>query len=523
MEKTVKIFFKGGAAVLAAFCCLSPARVGAQSLPLDDKARYEQSLEQKADEVLLRLLGPNQAKVVVQASMDFSRTEKVDIVSTSKASKADDSAFKWQNASGGDGQPFNEYLLPGFPAASSDSGPQSQTYQKQLLFPASLTKKLTVSVILNQGISDAQVQAVKNVVSEILNLDQARGDQLTVIKTPFASIWKTIWYTPDALNLVFKYGILTFMGIISMVVVSIGFLKLAGAMNTMARAQTHQITMDLGKGMGGAPGFPGPEPEGSPGQPKKEKEPSGGGEDGETVFNVRLDQVDFLVNLMNGEEPANVALVAGHLETEVRKEFLRRLPSNFSSEVLSSMARVRFVEPEVISTIQEELEKRLSGAFGGLSKVMESIDNISLKAKREMLYHLEKNHPDIAAEVRAKVLLPQDLLKLSDPEISLLSTSVKIEDWAYAVWELPEEFKERLKAQMAEKTWQMLEQTMKYGAPSEIKTDAAMEKVMEAAAKLIEEGRIANPLSAAPRGLPAPGAAPDAAPEAPQAEGSSPQ
>ncbi|MFA7009467.1 MAG: hypothetical protein WC204_11470, partial [Elusimicrobiales bacterium] len=37
----------------------------AQTLPLDDKARYERSLETKVEEVLFRLLGPNQAKVVV--------------------------------------------------------------------------------------------------------------------------------------------------------------------------------------------------------------------------------------------------------------------------------------------------------------------------------------------------------------------------------------------------------------------------------------------------------------------------
>ncbi|HOI43784.1 MAG TPA: hypothetical protein PK523_12650, partial [Elusimicrobiales bacterium] len=64
----------GGAICSIAALVLLPAIVFSQSLPLDDKARYEKALEQKVEEVLIRLNGPNQAKVVVQASMDFTRT-----------------------------------------------------------------------------------------------------------------------------------------------------------------------------------------------------------------------------------------------------------------------------------------------------------------------------------------------------------------------------------------------------------------------------------------------------------------
>jgi hypothetical protein len=486
----------------AAFCAAAPA--AAQSLPLDDKARYEKSLEQKVDEVLLKLLGPNQAKVVVQATMDFTRTEKLDVTSGA-GEKADKTGmFKWQSAVTDAGQPFNEYLLPGFPSMGGGE-PENKSYQKQTLFPASFIKKLTVTVIVNKTLPDADAQNVRTVVAEVMGLNPARGDELAIIRTPFAPIWRTIWYTPEAVSLVFKYGILSLIGIISMIVVAVGFLKLAGAMNTMAKAQqSHQITMDLGKGgMGGGMGMPGLPGSGQAGEKEaggegKKDEDKNSGEGGQEseLFNVRPEHVDFLVKLMGGEDPANIALVAAHLEGDVKSVFLRRLPAEVSSEVVANLAQMRFVEPEVISTIREELEKRLAGAFGGVSKAVAALEAVDFKAKKAMLESLERRHPELAREVRPRVFLPEDLLKLADKDMSIVATTVKMEDWAIALWDLPAQMKVKLKAQLTDKAWAVLEQTMKYGSPSADRKDKAVETVVGLVLKLISEEKITNPLLA---------------------------
>ncbi|MFA7008860.1 MAG: FliG C-terminal domain-containing protein [Elusimicrobiales bacterium] len=480
------------------------AYVSAQTLPLDDKARYERSLETKVEEVLFRLLGPNQAKVVVEAGMDFTRTEKVDMTSQAAAGAAKDSMFKWDGSST-EHQIVADYLLPGFPnmGALGDGKPENTTYQKQMLFPASFIKKLAVTVILNKNLPDSEAQAVRNVVTEILSMDAKRGDELIIIKTPFAPFWRTIWYTPEAMGMVFKYGILTVMGIIAMVVVAIGFLKLAGAMNTMAKAQqSHQITMDMGKGLSGLPGLPGlPGGGGGPiellSAEKKEKEAGGGGAGAEgekVVFNVRPDQVVFLVNMMANEDPANVALVAAHLPPEVRGEFLRRLSPDAASEVIFHMAKVRFVEPEVVGTIKDELERRLSGALGGVQQVVEVLEKVNLRAKREMLEKLSEKDPETARAVRSRVFLPEDLGRLSEKDLSVVISSFKIESLASAIWEFPQELKDAIRRQMAEKTWQMVEQTMKYGAPSRESSEKAVEELVGTALSLMKEGRVANPL-----------------------------
>ena len=480
------------------------ASLRGQNMPLDDKARYERSLETKVNDVLIRLLGPNQAQVVVQASMDFTKTERMDMITKAVPGTAKDTTFKWDSSSTAN-QVFSEYLLPGFPSLNSGEGkPENTTYEKQMLYPASFIKKLVVTVILDKNLSDIEAQAVRNVVTEILSMDQKRGDELVIIKTPFAPFWRTIWSTPETMSLVFKYAVLTIMGIIAMVVVTIGFLKLADAMRSMAKAQSQQISMDLGsKGGSDTSGQPGSGGGGGlldrldPVTGEKIEKADGGGGEGDSekvVFNVRPDQVVFLVNMMGSEDPANVALVAAHLPPDVRSEFLRMLSAGAASEVISHMAKVRFVEPDIISTIKDELERRLRGAVGGVQQVVEVLEKVNLRAKKEMLEKLAESDPETARLVRSKVFLPEDLVRLSEKDMSIVIGNFKVEMLSVAIWEFPQVLKDAIKKQMAEKTWQMVEQTMKYGAPSRESSEKAVEELVESALKLMREGRIANPL-----------------------------
>lgn len=482
-------------AALGALCCLAAPPMAGQSLPFEDKAKYERALEQKVDEVLVRLLGPNQAKVVVEATMDFTRTEKLEV--SSEASPDKTNPFKWQGA-GGDAQ-SGDYLMPGFPAYAMGGG-DNKEYKRQLMFPSAFVKRMSVSIIVNRTLPDQDAENIRRVASEMLGLDQARGDQLAVIKAPFAPLWRTIWYTPEAISMVMKYVMFSLMGIIGMIVVSVGFLKLAGAMNTMAKVQqSHQITMDLGKGaLPGEPAAGLPALPGASHSPKATGEEEGPRGEGDRVeFNVRLEQVPFLLSLMIGEDPSNVALVAEHLSLEVRSEFLKRLPPSFASEVIINMSKIRFVEAEIIVTLKDELERRLSGAVGGVGGVLGSIEGLGLGAKRTILSELARKQPELAAEVRRHVLMPDDLALLAEKDLSLLVSAVKVEEWGPALSELPEAVRDRIKTQMAEKTWLMIEQSMSYAAPSAERTEAALEGIMAKAALMIKEGRIANPAEGA--------------------------
>jgi len=483
-----------GCWILTGLALAGPAGLCAQQYPLNEKSRYEAELENKINESILKILGPNKAKVIVQADMDFGVTEKIRMEG---GAAVDQENFKWAGIGPDLSKKAGLQLLPGFPVPSAQGGAPAgpQSYAKQLIYPASLVKKLTVSLVVNKSLSPEEAGNITSFVSDVMNLDSTRGDAIITVRATFASMWKTIWFMPEAVSVIFRYGIISLAVIVAMLSVMFGIIRLSASMKSLGRDQ-QQISMDFGSKGGETVGVE----EAVPGRPElagpEGAAASGQGKEGEAeaFFNVKLNQVPVLVHIMAREKPENIALISAHLAPDIRTDFLKRLPPQVSSEVIASMAEIRFVKPAMIEAIKDELEKRFSGAVGGIDKVFEVMDMVSGRVKKDMLLELERRHPEVAGKVRAGVLLFDDLYRLDENELSMLVPAVKVEDWGVALVSAEAGFRERVKRQMMEKTRQMMEQIVKYGGSSREKSDAATEAVVQAAARLIKEGRIRNPL-----------------------------
>lgn len=477
-----------GLPVMLIFFLNFAGTVFSQMIPLEEKSKYEKALEHKVDEVLMRILGPNQGKSFIQATIDFSRVEKIEANVDSRSKEKENPFFKWFNISTMSAE--TQYLLPGYTVPSK----KKEGYQTSIQFPVSFLKKLDVTIVLNTNVEESAAANIRIIVADLLSLDTARGDKLSIVRAPFAPLWKTVWYMPETMSLIFKYIALTLMGIIAIIVMAIGFLKLASAMSSMARTQTHEISMDFTKSnailedaMSGGipPALPAPE------KRKEIEETTGEGEiEKPVVFNVKIEQVPFLVNMMDGEDPANVGIVAAHLEPDIRAEFFRCLSPKFVSEIIANMAKVRFVEPDIILTLKDVIENRLRGAVGGVDKILEAIDKVDSNNKKKLLEELKETHPELFQEVRKRVFLIEDIELLNDKDISILVSSVTIEDWATALWVIPANIRDKIKAQMLEKTWQMIEQTMSYGTPPKEKIEHTIEKILNTTVRLMKEGKI---------------------------------
>lgn len=480
-------------ASLALFFLLGmlPTRAKAQSqgLPIDDKAKFERALEEKAESVLLRILGPNRFRVVVDATLDFTRIEKFEVKAGAALGGEEKNAlFLWQNIGAQSG---SQELLPGIPSPETAPGFGAKSYEKQNSFPASFIKHLKVTVVLDRTVSKEMDDDLIKSVKELLNLQEERDD-LTITRAPFAPPWKTIWHTQESVSLLFKYAVVSLMTLITLVVVAACFLKLASAMDSVAQAQAHQLQMDFGQGKEGGEGG------GAEGGKKKEGEEDEEEAEGGTqkvVFNIRPDQVETLAELLRGQDAENVALVTAHLSSDVKKLFLSQLPPSTYSQVLLHLSRIRFVEQEVVSAVKEELERRMDSAVGGRSNLLELIDTSDLRSKRELLSMLEATDPDLYAAARERILLFEDLSDLEEKDWSLVLSVVTLEEWAFALYEAPELLVEALRGQMLPKTWAILAQMMQVGRPSEVAVMKTHDRIVKAVVKLIADGRITNPVT----------------------------
>jgi len=459
---------------------------------LSNKAQYENFLANKVENAITKIIGPSQVKVLVDITMDYNKIEKVEYEKINKVKENFIAAKEAGDISGKD------YLMPGFEIPKVESSAnEPRSYTKQLIIPSNLIKKIKVNLIVNDKLDENTVKNITNMTREILNLDEKRGDEIVVLKSFFAPMWKTIWYDPSSLNFIMKYIILSIVGIISLLIVAMGFLKLASAMNTMAKVQqTHQITMEVGGG-----GIQGPPGIGlditKPLLASKEKtfseETSQESSLSEKIyFDIKPHQIDALVNLMIKEDPSNVAIIVDHLRDDIKAEFLKRLPQDFASDIILSLAQMRFIDRDTIMQIKEELETRLSGVVGGVNTALKLIENLNWIEKSRYLKNIESKHPEVYREIRKHFVLLEDLKYLDDKDMSILISQTSIDDWANVFGIIDDEFKERLKGEFSQTALKIIEEKSKDVITNE-KIEKAISNIMTVVDNLIKEGRIKKP------------------------------
>lgn len=472
-------------------------------IPIDDKARYDKFLEEKADSVLLRMLGPNRAKVLVDATLDFTRVERFEVTTGAKAegeAGAENVLFAWQKATATKGGQPKEFL-PGIPMdveADPEAARAPQSYERQYSFPTSFVKKLVVTIIIDKKITPEEAETIEKVVQNLLDVDPARGDVLTVIRATFAPAWKTIWYSTDSVSMLFKYGLIAFLALVTLVVVAWCFVKLAGAIEAMAKAQTQQYAMDVGMKpqledqSQGLPELEGPKEE------EKDAEEEPAADETDIVIEVKPHQIDTLVEMLRGEDAENIALVCAYLAPDVRKKFMGALPSDKQAEVVMNMSSVRFVEEEMVAKIKSEIEQRLAGAVGGMGRIYDFIETAPPNLQRQLLAEIEGRDPELHKRLRKKVLMMEDLLALSSEEWSVLMGRTRIDVWATALPGSPEGLSKCVEAQVLPQTWMIVSQIMESSGSTPEKVMTAQMEILDEARRLITEGKIHNPVGERP-------------------------
>lgn len=477
-------------------------------VPVEEKIRYEQALEGKLSAVIDDILGPGLARVSVELTLEKPEPP---------AKPDAPGGFKWAALPQGPGQGAQE-LLPGFFAAKPPN-PYDETpaVSQGAVFLPFMLKKISVNVILDRSVDSAQGERINEIVTSLLALDFRRGDSVNIIRAPFLPAWKAVLQRPDSAQMLMRYGLISVIVLLSMTLLAAAVMRLAGAMRSVsAPAQEHQISMDFG----GGKEKPGelPAPEGESGAREEGERLVSAVQEGEILFEVKPKHVPLLKFMLENEAPENIALIVMHLPVPVRKELMSAFGAELSSQVLLNLATVRFVDREVVLEVKEELEKKLNSALGGVPKVIEFMGELGFRAKKQLVAYFEKNEPRLAAEIRGSVLLDDDLERLSDQEVGLLAFEVTLSDWGTVLSAFGESFRGRLKSHLPDKSWHIIEQNMKFSAGSPENTEAALEKVIGTAARLMSEGRIKKP-PLPPRLLTAAAPAPPAPPKTDDAKG----
>ncbi|UCD77013.1 MAG: flagellar motor switch protein FliG [Desulfobacterales bacterium] len=212
---------------------------------------------------------------------------------------------------------------------------------------------------------------------------------------------------------------------------------------------------------------------------------------------------DELYELIKDEHPQTIAIILIHLKTATASNVLSRLSDEIKTDVSMRVATLDKVNTEMIeevnSVFKEILKNKkssvanVSGGIDRLAEILNQTDEISSEL---ILNEIEETDAEMAAEIKQKMFVFEDLVLVDDRGFQKLLRKVETMELAIALKAASEEVKDKVFRNMSERAGAMLREEMEDLGPVRMKevSDAQMGitniiQEMEAKGEIIISGR----------------------------------
>jgi flagellar motor switch protein FliG len=198
------------------------------------------------------------------------------------------------------------------------------------------------------------------------------------------------------------------------------------------------------------------------------------------------------------EHPQTIALILAHLNTTNAAELVSLLPEALRSDVLSRMAVLDEISPEVITRISAVIEQRLK-TVGGLSReqhggvraVAEICNRLDRSVSQPVLEAIENASPDLAVSIRNLMFVFDDLRHIEDNGLREIIQRVDKKVLTIALKGASEDIRTRFFGNMSKRAAEMLKEEMDVmGAVRLREVEKSQHEVVAITRKLEEEGLI---------------------------------
>ncbi|MDQ1582080.1 MAG: flagellar motor switch protein FliG [Microbacteriaceae bacterium] len=205
--------------------------------------------------------------------------------------------------------------------------------------------------------------------------------------------------------------------------------------------------------------------------------------------------------LLDGELAQTIAMVLAHLRPEQASGVLSALDPRTRTDVAHCIATMNSASPEAARIIAETLRIRAdavvtqkegaSEAVGGVQPLVDIINRSSVSTERALLEELEARDPDLAAEVRARMLTFTDIVKLESRDVQHVLRGVDSAIIALAIKGAPAAVEEIIRGNLSERNREALDEELAImGSVRLSKVEEARSEIVRAIRDLEAEGVI---------------------------------
>lgn len=197
-----------------------------------------------------------------------------------------------------------------------------------------------------------------------------------------------------------------------------------------------------------------------------------------------------------GEQPQTIALILAHLDARHAAQLVALFPEPLRVDVISRMANLDDISPDVVTRISSVIEQRLKTlggtshlVHGGVRAVAELLNRMERSISQSVLDSIEGRSPQLAVSIRNLMFVFDDLLHVDDAALRQIVQRADRKILTIALKGAPEEIRVRFFYNMSKRAADFIREEIDVmGAVRLREVEAAQQEIVAVARKLEEEG-----------------------------------
>ena len=228
--------------------------------------------------------------------------------------------------------------------------------------------------------------------------------------------------------------------------------------------------------------------------------PTDGPEGLEAILSLSAEEI---ADLIKDEHPQTISIILVHLKTAVASDVISKLPDEIKTDVSVRVATLEKVNADMIKEVNDVFKEILknkkssvANIKGGVDRLAEILNQTDEISSELILNEIEENDADMAAQIKQKMFVFEDLVLVDDRGFQKLLRKVETVELAIALKAASEEVKEKVFKNMSERAGTMLQEEIDDLGPVRMKeVDDAQQAItniiqeMEAKGEIIISGR----------------------------------
>jgi flagellar motor switch protein FliG len=207
-----------------------------------------------------------------------------------------------------------------------------------------------------------------------------------------------------------------------------------------------------------------------------------------------------VIALLDGELPQTIALVLAHLKPGQASAVLAGVDEAVRTDVAQAFATMGTATPEAVAIVAGVLRSRAGAVVspresvevvGGIAPLVEIINRSDVATEKAVLDGLEARDPELAEDIRSRMLTFEDIAKLESRDIQQVLRGIDSKVLATAMKGAPAPVVETIRANVSERNRELLDDELQSMGPVRVsQVEEARAEVVRSVRELEAQGVI---------------------------------